>query len=92
MTEKEATDGIGKAAEIAQDLTFELVDACEVAGCGEGWLCEDHEPLFKGIVALAEVNADLLAALEEIAVVDGLNLDLPAIAQAAILKAKGGAS
>ena len=50
--------------EIAQGLTFDLVDACEVSGCGEGWLCEDHEPLFKGIVALAESRDDLLAALE----------------------------
>ena len=32
--------------EEAQGITFDVVDACEEMSCGEGRLCELHEPLF----------------------------------------------
>ena len=59
--------------EEAQGITFDVVDACEEMSCGEGRLCELHEPLFLETCLILEdskrlkaANEVLLKALQEI--------------------------
>jgi len=50
--------------EEAQGITFDVVDACEEMSCGEGRLCELHEPLFLETCLILEDSKRLKAVNE----------------------------